>query len=499
MVNRVGPDGRAWSTSLDRRRLRASVERQERELGVRWTGRNARAAGVGRETDRGFAREVRDQALGDLREAPTWTDLDARLRAKGLHIERRGRGAVVTDGKREAKLSSVSRTVSRPRLESRLGSLVAHQRGHSTTSKTAPIPPRARTTTRAHAARHRQRRSGAARRPVSRARRVGRSVGRAVAADGERDADDVFARTVLRNGSRAALGAASGGRRGAYGARGPAQDREAPASHAGRTYEARARVRDARRGGRVDRMERAVLDHARTARLVAEREKALRVVARIEEKAASAVSLAQRGLSSAQARASEAKQAFGTSMAETYTKPSVAAQAFLSDVEANGVDRAAQRMAVDPERYGALKATPTTSRYSLVRGATTERAREAAPLAANRGRAFVEARGAVRRAGGAVRDAGEVHRAVSSELSGVQMTARRVSDDEFGPEAVRARLERLDRALKDRGSRALGVRLTPAQSEGPAGRALATRVGSIGVAAAKKAAKAASHALGRGE
>ena len=66
MVNRVGPDGRAWSTSQDRRRLRASVERQERELGVRWTGRNARAAGVGRETDRGFAREVRDRALGDL-------------------------------------------------------------------------------------------------------------------------------------------------------------------------------------------------------------------------------------------------------------------------------------------------------------------------------------------------------------------------------------------------------------------------------------------------
>jgi len=246
-------------------------------------------------------------------------------------------------------------------------------------------------------------------------------------------------------------------------------------------------------------MERAVLDHARTARLVAEREKALRVVARIEEKAASAVSLAQRGLRSAQARASEAKQAFGTSMAETYTKPSVAAQAFLSDVEANGVDRSAQRMAVDPERYGALKATPTTSRYSLVRGATTEPARKAAPLAANRGRAFVEARGAVRRAGAAVREAGEVHRAVSSELSGVQKTARRVSADEFGPEAVRARLERLDRALKDRGSRALGVRLTPAQLEGPAGRALATRVGSIGVAAAKKASKAASHALGRGE
>ena len=138
MVNRVGPDGRAWSTSQDRRRLRASVESQERELGVRWTGRNARAAGVARETDRGFARDVRDRALGDLRDAPTWTDLDARLQAKGLRIERRGRGAVVTDGKREAKLSSVSRTVSRPRLEKRLGSLAAHQRGREARAPKGP-------------------------------------------------------------------------------------------------------------------------------------------------------------------------------------------------------------------------------------------------------------------------------------------------------------------------------------------------------------------------
>ena len=502
MVNRVGPDGRAWSTSQDRRKLRASVERQERELGVRWTGRNARAAGVGRETDRGFAREVRDRALGDLKDAPTWAELDARLQTKGLRIERRGRGAVVTDGKREAKLSSVSRTVSRPRLEARLGSLAAHQRGHSTASEKreerTPFRP-ARATATTHTAGHRQRRSGTARRSVFRARRVSRSVGRAVAADGERDADEVFARTVLRTGSRAIIRAASRSGHGPSGERRPVRRREGPVSHASRTYQARARARDARRGGRVDRMERAVLDHARTARLVAERERALQVVARIEEKAAGAVLLAQKGLSDAQSRASEAKQAFGASMAGTYTEPSEAAQAFLKDAQSSGVDRAAQRMAVDPERYGALKTTPATSRYSLVRGTTTEPARAAAPLAAKHGRAFVDARETSRRAEDAVRHAGEVHRTVSSELSGIRSAAHQSGVDEFGPAAVRARLERLDKALRERGSRAPGVRLTPARLDGHAGKVLSARVGSVGMVAAKKAAKAASQAIGRGE
>ena len=115
-------------------------------------------------------------------------------------------------------------------------------------------------------------------------------------------------------------------------------------------------------------MESSVLDHARTARLVAEREKALQVVARIEEKAASAVTSAQRDLGGARTRAAEAKRAFGASMAETYAKPSEAAQAFFMDAGSDGVDRAAQRMAADPERYGALRRSPTTSRYSLVRG-----------------------------------------------------------------------------------------------------------------------------------
>ena len=513
MVNRVGPDGRAWSTSNDRRRLRASVERQERELGLRWTGRNARAAGARGRTDRGFAREVRDRALGDFQGATSWTDLDARLQAKGLHVERRGRGAVVTDGKREAKLSSVSRTVGRPRLEARLGSLTAHQRSgrvqsrsvspeeHGARQSGRQRPQVSRTPSVSERARGRirQRRRGVLKRSALRTRRVGRAVGRAVVADGERDADEVFARTVLRTGSRAAMRAASRKETRASGEAGKGRAERRSASHASRTFEARTRARDARRGGRLDRMERAVTEHARTARLVAEREKTLQAVARIEENAASALSAAQKGLGDAQARASEAKRAFGASMAETYAKPSEAAQAFLSDVQSNGVDRAAQRMAVDPERYGALKATPATSRYSLTRGTTTEPARTAAPLAAEHGRAFVVARQTIQKAEAEVRRAGEAHRAVSSELSGVRATAQRAGVDEFGPAAVRARLERLDKTLRGRSARAAGVRITPARLGGAAGKALDARVGSVGLSAAKAAAKTAAKSLGRGD
>ena len=135
MVNRVGPDGKAWSTWRDRYRLRASMEAQERELGVRWTGRNRElerglpegapdgALDAGAFGAEGFAAEVRAKVLGDLRDTRSWADLEDRLGAHGLRVERRGQGAVVTDGAHEVKLSSVSRTVSRRRLESRLGPL----------------------------------------------------------------------------------------------------------------------------------------------------------------------------------------------------------------------------------------------------------------------------------------------------------------------------------------------------------------------------------------
>ena len=170
MVNRVGPDGCVWSPWRERLRLRASVEAQERELGLRWTGKNRdlereptgdrapaeraadrparRAEGarpVSGPDPRGFATEVRSRALTDLKESGTWAELDGRLAAYGWRVERRGQGAVVTDGEREAKLSSVSRTVSRGRLEKRFGPLRDRDRGREAPPPaTAPARPAGR-------------------------------------------------------------------------------------------------------------------------------------------------------------------------------------------------------------------------------------------------------------------------------------------------------------------------------------------------------------------
>lgn len=286
MVNRVGPDGRAWSTSNDRQRLRASVEQQERELGVRWTGRNARAAGVALDTDRGFAREVRDRALADFKDAPTWGHLEARLSAKGLRVERRGRGAVVTDGTREAKLSSVSRTVSRSRLEERLGGLTAHERGGRGQAER-----RSRRETGRRPALHRD--GGELRRAGSLARRGGR----VVVEGSERDADETLARTGLSAVPRALARARI--------------SKRSEVSMSARTAGSREHARDARRGGRLGRVEEAVREHVRSARLVAERNKTLRVVARVEARAAEAVTRAQKGLRRAQTVGADTRTPLG--------------------------------------------------------------------------------------------------------------------------------------------------------------------------------------------
>ncbi|MDX1996291.1 MAG: hypothetical protein SF066_01120, partial [Thermoanaerobaculia bacterium] len=58
---------------------------------------------------------------GDFREATSWTDLAARLRERGLELQAKGRGLVVTDGEREGKASRIARDASRGHLEERFG------------------------------------------------------------------------------------------------------------------------------------------------------------------------------------------------------------------------------------------------------------------------------------------------------------------------------------------------------------------------------------------
>ena len=131
MVNRVHPEtSRAWSTYRDFNRIERSLRAQERELGLRIVpGRHAPVPGharfVGaRASGRPFVREVRERAGNTLRTAESWQALHAGLSRAGLRIDPgpRGRGLVITDGRRYAAPSKVDRAASRSRLEARLGS-----------------------------------------------------------------------------------------------------------------------------------------------------------------------------------------------------------------------------------------------------------------------------------------------------------------------------------------------------------------------------------------
>ncbi len=133
IVNRVGPNGRAWDLHDDMVKAREAIRRIERDLGLIPTGgrdlpvpdltpgtyHEARRTGVQPIADR-----LRDQARDLFGAATSWHDLEARLAREGFRLEpaARGSGLVVTDGSRAVSLSRVDRSLSGPKLAERFGS-----------------------------------------------------------------------------------------------------------------------------------------------------------------------------------------------------------------------------------------------------------------------------------------------------------------------------------------------------------------------------------------
>src|SRR6202030_4214225 len=70
-----------------------------------------------------LADRVRDQAAADFAEATDWSDLEARLAARGfgLRAATRHAGLLITDGSRLGALSRVDPAISGPRLARRFG------------------------------------------------------------------------------------------------------------------------------------------------------------------------------------------------------------------------------------------------------------------------------------------------------------------------------------------------------------------------------------------
>ena len=149
MINRVHPQRlKAWDNSYDYPRIERSLRHLEREWNLREVpGRhyhlrgqerperdNGLTAGERREKERTqeevWAERVRFRIRRDIQRAQGWADLEHRLKRHGLRLKKRGRGLVVTDGKRMVKASRIHRGSSYAKLAERFGSTFEEWREH---------------------------------------------------------------------------------------------------------------------------------------------------------------------------------------------------------------------------------------------------------------------------------------------------------------------------------------------------------------------------------
>jgi hypothetical protein len=138
MVNRIHPEtGRAWDRWQDRVVTQRVLREEERAFGLRevrgrlhqlpdqavperaalTSGEHRQATRTGVEPLVGLARRYADEWRG----ASSWTELHDRLARRGLALERKGQGLVITDGHEQVKASRVHRDLSYARLQDRLG------------------------------------------------------------------------------------------------------------------------------------------------------------------------------------------------------------------------------------------------------------------------------------------------------------------------------------------------------------------------------------------
>ncbi len=138
LVNRIHPEtGRAWDRWQEKARTERSLREQEKALGFREVaGRLCQVEGrdaperasltnperreKARVAEPIFVERVRS-ASSVFRAADSWDALETSLAERGLRLERKGQGLVITDGHREVKASRVHRDLSLRQLEARYG------------------------------------------------------------------------------------------------------------------------------------------------------------------------------------------------------------------------------------------------------------------------------------------------------------------------------------------------------------------------------------------
>jgi hypothetical protein len=147
LVNRIHPSRhKAYNRHRDGTRLAGIVQERARELGLNvlrnreyvrekgleadlgpepsdaefWKAKREDRAAQ-RPFDKDAVRALRDHLKPDFHEAGSWEELTQRLNAKGITMERKGQGLVLTDGDRFAKLSDMGKGVRFHTLEDRFG------------------------------------------------------------------------------------------------------------------------------------------------------------------------------------------------------------------------------------------------------------------------------------------------------------------------------------------------------------------------------------------
>jgi Relaxase/Mobilisation nuclease domain len=130
MVNRVHPETfRAWDRWQDQPRIMAAMRDREREFGLQFTPHVHDSDRLPERLMQAFIHTgeppfmdfARAEARPIFKEARSWSELHERLAEKGLYLERKGQGLVVTDDRHHVKASSVDRCASLPALQARLG------------------------------------------------------------------------------------------------------------------------------------------------------------------------------------------------------------------------------------------------------------------------------------------------------------------------------------------------------------------------------------------
>lgn len=147
VVNTVHPEtGRVWNAWRDVYRIMESLERQERELGLRIVDRpdleehrtgkkdpdrqknptRGERLRAKREGDTPLAkwseikmREIRTGIRDHFRDATSWAELEARLARHNLSLQQAGQGFRITDGKHFMTLSKIGKHARQDRLENR--------------------------------------------------------------------------------------------------------------------------------------------------------------------------------------------------------------------------------------------------------------------------------------------------------------------------------------------------------------------------------------------